>query len=110
MVQTIIDSKIGTINIFDKDDLNLIQKLDIELVTGVLRAGEHTTLSNFFNSPVVFLGVYQNYLQFEIGKDANLFNTTIWCNAFKKIDKETLLTSYQSGTIRDYRFKNGKWS
>lgn len=104
-----IDSSLGLLRVYDESNINQISKESITLNHVELTPGQKTTLDNFFNSEVIYLGLFNGFMQFEIGRDTNLFSTTIWCNEFKKIDEKTILNIYQVGTARDYIFKNGKW-
>ena len=109
-MQTIIDSKIGLINIFNQEEIDrLIEKQTISLNGKKLEPNTHTTLDDFFNGEVEYLGMHDGYMQFKIGEENNLFENTIWVNSFKKIDEKRIVTVYQAGTARDYNFKNGEW-
>jgi len=106
---SLIDSKIGLINVFNQDNIFLIEKQNIFLGDFLLTPDCKTTLNNFFNDFVTYLGVYKGRLQFQIGLEINLFETVIWCNEFKVIDFNRIMTVYQLGTARDYNFINGCW-
>lgn len=108
-VKSIISSEFGLLKIFNLESLELIRKEEITVNNNRLIPGQKTTLDGFFNSEVVYLGLYNQYMQFQIGIDSNLFATEIYSNEFKKIDETTILTIYQPGTARDYNFKNGAW-
>lgn len=109
-IKSYIDNKIGLIRVFNENALALIKKESVSINDIVLNAGDKTTLNDFFESEVIYLGVFDDYLQFQIGKDNNLFESSIYTNEFKKIDENRILTIHQVGTARDYFFKNGTWN
>ena len=104
-----IDSKLGLLKIFNQDNLCEIKKENITLNNQILIPGQRTTLDNFFNGEVTYLGLHEDFMQFQIGEHQDLFSDEIWCNEFKKLDERHILTIYQVGTARDYIFKNGNW-
>jgi hypothetical protein len=106
---SIIDRSLGLLRVFTNENIFLIEKESVILNGRELRPNSKTTLDNFFNGEVEYLGTYKGYLQFKIGSDSNLFNDNIWCNEFKKITDTRIMTIYQAGTARDYNFKNGNW-
>lgn len=109
-MESIIDSKIGLINIFKADEIDThIEKTDTSLNGYTLKPNTKTNLDDFFNGYVEYLGIFNGYMQFKIGEDNDLFGTTIWVNSFKKITETTIMTIYQQGTARDYNYKNGRW-
>ena len=109
-MKSTIDSKIGIINIFTENEADtLIEKTDAFLGETVLTPGTRTTLNGFFNGDVVYLGIYDEHLQFKIGENSDLFGFEIWTNAFKKINDNRICTVYQLGTARDYIYRNGVW-
>ncbi|CAA6821450.1 MAG: Unknown protein [uncultured Sulfurovum sp.] len=97
--------------IFNNDELQGIKKDSVVLGGATLQAGEKTTLNDFFNGEVTYLGIYEDYLQFEIGKEVNLFETLTYTNEFSRVDENRILTIYQAGTARNYDFKReqGYW-
>lgn len=109
-MQTIIDAKIGLINIFNLDEIDThIEKIDTSLNGYTLKPNIKTNLDHFFNSEVEYLGICNGYMQFKIGEENDLFGATVWVNSFKKITDTRICTVYQPGTARDYIFKNGIW-
>ncbi len=105
----IIDSKLGLIKVFNQDNINEISEESIILNDMTLIPGCKTTLNDFFNAEVTYLGIHEYYMQFKVGEQDDLFGKQIWCNEFKKIDNKRIVTVYQSGTAKDYIFKNGVW-
>ena len=105
----IVDSKLGLLSVFNQDNIHLIEKKSFVLGGIELIPGQKTSLHNFFNDDVIYLGFYEDFLQFQIGIDYNLFETLFWCNEFKRINENHILTIYQLGTARNYQFKNGFW-
>jgi len=108
-IETIYDSKMGTLTLFPFERIEEIEPIDIELVTGNIKAGESTDLNGFFSQEVVYLGMYANQLQFKVGESIDLFDRTIWCNSFSKVNESCLVTCYQAGTARDFQWKRGAW-
>jgi hypothetical protein len=109
-MKTIIDSKIGLINIFNVDELDtLIDKREMLLNGKTLIPNGKTSLDGFFDEDVEYLGLYDGYMQFKIGEEVNLFNSSVWVSSFKKLTEQRIMTIYQAGTARDYNFKNGAW-
>ncbi len=108
-IKSYIDSKIGLIRVFNNESIHKIQKEDVFIGGNVLKAGSKTTLNNFFNEEVIYLGMFDGWMQFQIGEDDNLFEHQIYTNEFKKITEQRMLSIYQIGTARDYLFKNGEW-
>lgn len=109
-MQTVIDAKIGLINIFKADEIDThIEKINTSLNGYILKPNTKTNLDDFFNGEVEYLGICNGYMQFKIGEDNDLFGATVWVNSFKKITDTRICTVYQAGTARDYNFKNGEW-
>lgn len=108
-IKSYIDSQIGLIRVFNTKNIIHIKKEDISLGGNIIKAGSKTTLNNFFNEEVVYLGLYEDWMQFQVGEDNNLFEHQIYTNEFKKIDDERILSIYQIGTARDFLFKDGVW-
>lgn len=104
-----IDSRLGLIKIFNQDNISLVKKESIFLNGETLKPNGKTTLNNFFNNEVVYLGLHDDYMQFEIGREQDLFNESIYCSEFKRISDTRIMTIYQVGTARDYNFKKGIW-
>ena len=104
-----IDSIVGSVNIFEKESLSLIVPEIVFLGNSNLIPGEKTTLNDFFNQSVEFLGIYEDKLQFNIGTYKDLFEDLVYCNSFKKIDDKCFVNIYRLGTARSYIFKNGVW-
>jgi hypothetical protein len=100
-----IDSKIGLMRIFNDHELQDIKKDSVILGGATLKVGEKTTLNDFFSANVIYLGIYENYMQFQIGLEVNLFETLIYTNEFKRVDENRIVTIYQLGTARNYDFK-----
>lgn len=108
-IKKLIDGKIGLIKVFDEENISCISPETVTLGGEVLFAGQKTTLNDFFNSEVVYLGIHERYMQFKIGEQHDLFSHEIWTNEFKKIDENRIMTIYSHGTARDFIFKNGVW-
>jgi len=108
-IKSYIDTGIGLIRVFKAEALSHIEKVEVSINGTTLKAGDKTTLDNFFSEEVIYLGVYDGYMQFQVGKDNNLFESSIYTNEFKKIDENRILTIYQLGTARDHFFKDGVW-
>lgn len=108
-VKKIIDGKIGLIKVFDDENIKCISPKTVTLGGNALVAGQKTTLHDFFNGEVVYLGIHEGYMQFKIGEQRDLFSHEIWTNEFKKIDENRIMTIYSHGTARDFIFKNGVW-
>lgn len=108
-IKSYIDAKIGLIRVFNSNNIKNIKSEDISIGGNILKAGTKTTLNNFFNEEVIYIGTYDGWMQFQIGEDDNLFEHQIYTNEFKKISDERMLSIYQIGTARDYLFKNGEW-
>lgn len=105
----LIDEKLGLLKIFSLENINEIKKETITLCDEVLIPGLKTTLKDFFSKEVEYLGTHDNYLQFKVGENYDLFGREFWCNEFKKIDENRMVTVFQAGTARDFNFKNGVW-
>ncbi len=108
-IKAYIDTEIGLIRVFEENDLSLIEKENTVINGTVLKAGDKTTLNDFFEKEVIYLGHYNGYMQFQVGKDVSLFGTKIYTNEFKKIDDNRILTIFKLGTARDFIYKNGAW-
>ena len=108
-VSKYIDSKIGLIKIFNESGLNEIEEVEITLANHTLKPNDETTLNEFFNEPVVYLGLHDGYMQFKVGQEENLFDSNTYTSEFKKISENRIMNIYQVGTARDYNFKNGIW-
>ena len=109
MIQITHDSQLGTLTMFPSSKLEEIKKEDITLITGKIKAGQLTDLDGFFSEEVIYLGIYEEQLQFKVGESKDLFDHDTWCNSFTVIDEETLTACYQAGTLRDFRWKKGEW-
>ncbi len=108
-IKSYIDSKLGLLRVFTEEATNLIKKVPVQINGIIINAGDKTTLNDFFENEVVYLGLFDDYMQFQIGQDNNLFESSIYTNEFKKINDNRILTIHQLGTARDYIFLNGKW-
>ncbi len=104
-----IVSKIGRIRIFNERTISQIKKESVELAGVVIEPDSMTTLNDFFDGEVKYLGTYKGWLQFQAGEDTNLFDSEIYTSEFKKVTDHRILNIYQIGTARDYHFKNGIW-
>ncbi|UTJ05412.1 hypothetical protein [Arcobacter roscoffensis] len=104
----LIDPTHGYLKIFNTFNIDEIKKESITLNDMQLIPGQKTSLNNFFDEEVEFLGIHDGYMQFKVGECNDLFSE-VWCNEFKKIDEKRICTSYSRGTVRDYIFKNGVW-
>ena len=111
-MDTIIDSKIGRINVFYNGEEKSIIDSNIEpiqLISGeVLVANTKTSLNDFFSEEVLFLGKIGNQLQFVIGEERDLFNETLYCQSLSLVGDDMFINIYQIGTARDYRWKKKK--
>lgn len=109
-MKSIIDAKLGLINIFDDNEIDkYIEKIDTPLNGYTLKPNTKTNLDGFFNGEVEYLGVYDEFMQFKIGQKTDLFGTRYWVNSFKKITDTRICTIYKAGTARDYNFRKGVW-
>jgi len=108
-IKEYIDSKIGLIRVFTEEALNLIEKESVSINGVELQPNDKTTLNDFFEREVTFLGFYDGWIQFKIGEDNNLFERSIYTNEFKKIDENRIVTIHKLGTARDYIYLNGRW-
>lgn len=108
-IRKLIDGKIGLIKVFDEETIECISPDTVTLCGETLFAGQKTTLNDFFNAEVIYLGMHDSYMQFKIGEYHDLFSHEIWANEFKKIDENRIMTIYAHGTARDFIFKNGVW-
>jgi len=104
-----IDPKLGLVFIYLSNELNCIHQINSTINNSILSPGDKTTLDGFFDDFVTYLGIYDGYLQFEIGQSIDLFEHKIYVNAFKKIEENRIVTVYSPGTARDYIYKNGFW-
>jgi hypothetical protein len=109
MIDICINSEFGLFSVVHEDSLQLIDRQNIFLGNIELIPSMETDLESFFDSNCIYLGIYDSYLVFEIGRDYDLFGVSIYLNFFKKIDNNRILNIYSPGTARDYNFKNGKW-
>lgn len=108
-IEKYIDNKIGLIKIFNSNNISEIDPVETTLGDTTLIPNTKTTLNDFFNQEVVYLGIHEDYLQFKIGEEVDLFGDKIYTNEFKKINDHRIMTIYQVGTARDYNFKKGIW-
>ena len=105
----IITNKYGLIKVIENGKYPKINKVNNTIAGITLEVDKKTTMNGFFNGEVVYLGEFDGYLCFEIGRIRNLFGEKVYLNFFKKIDNNTIVAVYQAGTARDYTFRNGRW-
>lgn len=105
----IIDKKLGYLKIFSLENIKEIKKKEVSINGTILMPDSKTTLNNLFEKEVEYLGIHDGYMQFKVGENNDLFGKEIWCNEFKKISEQRIVTCYQEGTARDYVFKERKW-
>lgn len=98
----------GIVYVIEDNELSKIENKSIQINNVVFNTGEETTFFDLFNSPVIYLGLYDEFMLFKIGEEVNLFESLTYANAFCKIDESRIMTVYQAGTARDYVYKEVK--
>lgn len=98
----------GIVYVIEDNELSKIENKSIQVNNVVFNTGEETTFFDLFNSPVIYLGLYDEFMLFKIGEEVNLFESLTYANAFCKIDENRIMTVYQAGTARDYVYKEVK--
>ncbi len=95
----------GMVYVIQDNQLEKIENKSIQVNNVVFNTGDKTTFFNLFSEEVVYLGLYDDWMLFQIGKKVNLFESLIYANGFYKVDENRIMNIYQKGTARDYVYK-----
>ena len=90
---------------------NLLNKIDLVLIHGVIRVGDMTTLCGWFYKPCKYLGMLENRAIFYLGGGASdLFNTGAYYYDVTYIfGPDHIGKSYRPGTFRDCFWRKNRY-
>lgn len=111
-----IFKKIGIgfiLNDYEYNNLhNILDNTNFRVVNETLVPNNYTTLSNFFDSPVLYAGELKdrkNAMAFYLGFDEDLFEKTHYFQCLYHIANDRIFTKYTEYSGRDYNFIDNKW-
>ncbi len=95
-----------------EDESEFFAPLEFNVNNEIIKAGDETTLSGYFVSPIRYVGSFKDEpkcMVFYLGSEGNLFQNMKYYACLYWLTPYRIVNKFSFNSARDFNFINGKW-